>query len=88
MSRVADSLPNPKRILRSGLILHAAAALHFKTTGIYHAARLRSIGVVTKIGANRNWQCQLPTEIGSNQTANLKVAVVIFHNFLCAIIEA
>ena len=43
---------------------------------------------VTKIGANRNWQCQLPTQIGSNQTANLKVAVVIFHNFLCAIIQA
>ena len=46
------------------------------------------IGVVTKIGANRNWQCQLPTQIGSNQTANLKVAVVIFHNFLRAIIQA
>ena len=28
-----------------------------------------TIGVVTKIGANRNWQCQLPTQIGSNQTA-------------------
>ena len=46
------------------------------------------IGVVTKIGANRNWQCELPTQIGSNQTANLKVAVLNFHNFLCAIIQA
>ena len=66
----------PNLILRSGLILHPAAALS------------APIGVVTKIGANRNWQCQLPTQIGSNQTANLKVAVVIFHNFLCAIIQA
>ena len=47
-----------------------------------------AIGFVTTIGANRNWQCQLPTQIGNNQTANLKVAVVTFHNFLCAIIQA
>ena len=29
----------PNLILRSSLILHAAAALHCKTTGIFHAAR-------------------------------------------------
>ena len=29
----------PILILRSGLILHATAALHCKTTGIYHAAQ-------------------------------------------------
>ena len=29
----------PNLILRSGLILHAAAALHCKTTRIFHAAR-------------------------------------------------
>ena len=35
-----DRVVIPNLILRSGLILHAAAALHCKTTEIFHAALL------------------------------------------------
>ena len=34
----------PNLILRSGLILHAATALHCKTTGIFHAVRRGAVG--------------------------------------------
>ena len=65
----------PNLILRCGLILHAAAALHCKTTGVFHAAR--------RCWSNRVRCAAIISNYFYNKTAVNEKMINVFPNKLC-----